>query len=58
VQIANPRFRKEIYMNETIETPKKLEYSTPTLEQQPQFISITGASFPFGSVLGEEGDGE
>ena len=45
-------------MKETIETPKKLEYQAPKLEQQPQFISITGASFPFGTVSGQEGDGK
>ncbi len=45
-------------MNEIIEVPKKLEYQAPKLEQQPQFISLTGASFPFGTVLGQEGDGK
>ena len=43
-------------MNESIS--EKLEYQAPKLEQQPQFISITGASFPFGTVLGQEGDDE
>jgi hypothetical protein len=45
-------------MSEPLETLQKLEYTAPTLEQHPSFVSITGASFPFGSVLGEEGDGE
>ncbi|MEY4531389.1 MAG: hypothetical protein RLZZ156_2110 [Deinococcota bacterium] len=45
-------------MNEIIEVSKKLEYQAPKLEQQPQFISLTGASFPFGTVLGQEGDGQ
>ncbi len=43
-------------MNEPLEIPQKLEYTAPKLEQQPQFVTITGASFPFGTVLGQEGD--
>lgn len=45
-------------MNETLQTPSKTQYTAPTLEQHPGFITITGASFPFGTVLSEDGDGE
>jgi hypothetical protein len=58
VQIKKSQSKKDKHMNELNQTLEKLEYTPPKLEQQPQFISITGASFPFGTVLGQEGDGE
>jgi hypothetical protein len=39
-----------INMNEPSKTPEKSEYTTPKLEQHPSFCSVTGASFPFGTV--------
>lgn len=45
-------------MNETLQTPSKTQYTTPTLEQHLSFMTITGASFPFGTVLSEDGEGE
>jgi hypothetical protein len=58
VQIKNPKVKRKTIMNEPNQAPEKLEYTAPKLEQQPQFISITGASFPFGTVSGKDGGGE
>ena len=48
-------------MNQKLQTPQapqKLEYSPPRLEQHPSFNSVTGASFPFGTLQVPEPQGD
>jgi hypothetical protein len=45
-------------MKEPYPTPPKTPYTPPRLEQHPSFVTITGASFPFGTVLTQEGESE
>jgi hypothetical protein len=44
-------------MNQTAQPPQKLEYTPPRLEQHPSFNSVTGASFPFGTLRVPEPQG-
>jgi hypothetical protein len=47
-------------MNQTPQmpqTPQKLEYAPPRLEQHPSFSSVTGASLPFGTLRVPEPQG-
>lgn len=60
-QAAEPyknQSRKETHMKEPYPTPPKPPYTPPRLEQHPSFVTITGASFPFGTVLTQEGESE